>query len=477
MKPDFKKVLSAVVFGAVLLGAAACNSGAPAAQATAAAYSTTTAAAETTPTAAETTTTAAETTTTAAETTATEAETTTADEETEEEEPETSFTGIFYTPEDGFTPGVYRALNDEYEGSSYFYIRSNGTGGGILSQSEGIGVPFVYECDGNNVMFHMAAADDNTPAEVTEVGDDGTITLVFHYTNYVDGSVNDVANHLTYISDDPDNFVFYSSRDLMEMARAYYKNLTGVYMWEADCQEEEDHTISLHLYEFVEDHNSTAAWYFVDPLTGKGVDLLDNPVDLTEALPLLETPDDGVVRPKPWNPTVEQRQVMADDNDFFGVCYIGWIDPVVDRMDDYYGYVYHILEETGMTEEFAFIENMPTDRFVSSESGQEFYLVIPPELNGVTEVYSCSLSDSGELVEGDLLYTAEGSPFLLKCNVSEIYPDVCVHFTDTNGETTEWHPSISGDDGHVITTNTAEKNAHDFTRYDNLSSPERTPLN
>ena len=70
----------------------------------------------------------------------------------------------------------------------------------------------------------------------------------------------------------------------------------------------------------------------------------------------------------------------------------------------------------------------------------------------------------------DFLYHSEdGEPFLLKCNVSEIYPDAKVIFTDSKGDHAEWYPGLSGKDGTVITSNDTNKKVHDFTDYGNIS--------
>lgn len=172
------------------------------------------------------------------------------------------------------------------------------------------------------------------------------------------------------------------------------------------------------------------------------------------------------IEPAPWSPIVMQRQVMLDYNEFFGVRYLGWIDPSITGLDDK---VREILRSTGTAEDFEFTAEMPADRFVSTEGGQELYLVIPFDESGSVYVVPQAAPDEPVGEAEPLYHSEDGEPFLLKCNVSEIYADVKVIFFDINGEHSEWYPGLSGMDGSVITTNDTGKNVHDFTDYGNIS--------
>ena len=73
---------------------------------------------------------------------------------------------------------------------------------------------------------------------------------------------------------------------------------------------------------------------------------------------------------------------------------------------------------------------------------------------------------------GEVLYRSEtGSPILLKCNVSEIVPDVEVVIVDNKGNQLHWCPSLSGMDGSVA-VDSAEGKLYDFTIYPNDESVE-----
>ena len=268
---------------------------------------------------------------------------------------------------------------------------------------------------------------------------------------------------------------------LTEAAKAYYAGNHDGYMPSGvNIEPQEDGTYAIQIFDDLEDHTATLEWYFVDPTTMKGKNLQDEPVDLgmsggSESGMGYEIP--SKITPEPWDPPVVHRQVMLDEGEFFGVKYIGWIDPKVNDFDSFFGYIDHILDETGTYEDFEFTKDMPHDRFVSSENGQELYLVIPFDREG--SVYVVEQAAPGE-TPGEasewMYHSNDGAPFLLKCNISDIFPDVKVIFVDSSGDHAEWYPGISGRDGTVITTNDTDKKVHDFTIYDKLSSPDSAPL-
>ena len=66
----------------------------------------------------------------------------------------------------------------------------------------------------------------------------------------------------------------------------------------------------------------------------------------------------------------------------------------------------------------------------------------------------------------DTIYQQDdGAPFLLKCNVSDIFPEIRMIITDSNGDVFEWSPMISMRDGSVFLTGEDGRKAHDFTHY------------
>ena len=323
---------------------------------------------------------------------------------------------------------------------------------------------------------------DDATAEITGIVGTGEYGVRYLYvpsanvkTVSSDGSESNASpNENTILADGAYN-------GLIESAKAYYAgNHDGYVPTGASVEPQEDGTVAVQLFDDLDDHTATLEWYFIDPSTLKGTDLQGNAVDLDMSAGSENDTGNGIpakIIPEPWDPPVVHRQVMFDEGEFFGVRYLGWIDPKVTDFDSYSDYIGHILEETGTYEDFEFTKDMPHDRFVSSPDGQELYLVIPFDREGSVYVVEqvAPGEPPGEATEW-MYRSNDGAPFLLKCNVSEIYPDVKVIFLDSEGQHAEWYPGISGKDGTVITTNDTNRKVHDFTSYDKLANPDNAPL-
>ena len=64
---------------------------------------------------------------------------------------------------------------------------------------------------------------------------------------------------------------------------------------------------------------------------------------------------------------------------------------------------------------------------------------------------------------GQVYYRSDiGAPILLKCNFSDILPNTVVNIVDNEGNTLEWHPSISLKDGSINRYGVEDK-VYDFT--------------
>lgn len=186
--------------------------------------------------------------TTSAEETA--ADTSSAPEPTEE--PETD-NGQEYL----FKPGVWRG-ND-----GYYFFQEDG-GGQYLNFEYGIGVGFQREpYSQGSITFHMGAADNNTVFGISEMGED-SVTLTAS-----DGT----EDTLIFVCEgDSNTFIFYPNEDLKTMALEYYATKTGYTPQSAAAQNNPDGTVTIQLYDNLEDHNSTSAWYTIDPVTLIGTD-------------------------------------------------------------------------------------------------------------------------------------------------------------------------------------------------------------
>ena len=170
-----------------------------------------------------------------------------------------------------FRPGVWWAIDAGIDG--YYEICADGTGA-FVDQENGLGVGLTYEVFGNKVTFHKAAADVTDTAVVTAVSDT-EIDLTWD-----DGHTE----HWNYMSEGTlGGFTFYTNEQLGQMALEYYKAETGntVGHVAVNADPENPRTVNIQLYDSLGDHNSTAAWYFVDRFTAQGTDMLQNAVDLT----------------------------------------------------------------------------------------------------------------------------------------------------------------------------------------------------
>ena len=169
--------------------------------------------------------------------------------------------------------GVWWAIGDGID--SYYEICRDGTGA-VISQENGTGVGINYEVRGTGVTFQMGAVDAINEATLTATSaDELTVTFADGRTEFWSYMGNVTMN----------GFTFYSNEQLCGMARDYIQAAEG-YTPEnvaATADFEDPRTINIQLYDNLGDHNSTAAWYFVDRFTAKGRDLNGNEIDLTAA--------------------------------------------------------------------------------------------------------------------------------------------------------------------------------------------------
>lgn len=471
MKETSKNTLAAFVACASLLAAAGCAQNTPAASTTSAAA---TSAPETTK--------APETTTAAPETTAT--TTTTTTEETAEPEPEVTEAPadepVFDSDQKKhpFRLGVWIAKDEYMENGeidtydeSYYCFREGG-GGTVLSQTMGIGLPFSYEQDPDAALkcrFEMGAVDSFSDMEITSINGDNEVTV-----KWTDNGIIETWEYLAPI----DDFSFYSNASLEEMAKYYYGiYIDGTIPIEATAGIRPDATIDIKLYnpEVSADGSDWLTWFYIDRYTGKGHDMNGEPIDLTA--PAGSWPD----MPYPNNftamPAIPELNTLRENGEMLGFWYIGYVYP---QMNDYYDNwdVYReIYSKTGMDAKVPYLRSFPSDCFVATEDGQELYLLLPADIHGCITVTKLEYDETtGEQKEGEELYRKDDDlrPVLLKCNQSEIMPDVLVRVTDSKGQLLEWSPSISGENGKVV-TGQATHSLHDFTDYDHLMHPDNMP--
>lgn len=454
---------AALLTCAALLTASGCTENKPAAGNTSS--SETAAAPETTAAASETTTAAPETTT---------EKQTTVSETTLPEDTQAPITDGSYDADPvkhPFRLGVWISTDGNYESEyydeTYYCFREDG-GGSFLSQSMGIGLSFGYEMDADDPekgVFHKGAVDDNSYIEILSKEDD---KVKVKWTN------TGIEETWTYLSP-ADEFSFYSNFDLGEMAMRLY----GMSQY---CPENIDYKasienglISIRIFDPTETDStkSQLIWYSLNRYTGKGYDDNGNEVDLT----VLEGGWDDMPYPERFaaSPDLKQRHELIDEGAIFGFRYIGYVEPFMNSFYENRDAFIRLFESSGVLQDFRLLKSFPDYRFVHTDDGQELYFILPADEHGSLTVTKLEFdNDTGELKEGETLYSTDDQnyPILLKCNVSEIYPDVLVRMTDSSGRCAEWSPFVSGNDGTVSTANENGAIIHDFTDYGSLSLPE-----
>ena len=79
-------------------------------------------------------------------------------------------------------------------------------------------------------------------------------------------------------------------------------------------------------------------------------------------------------------------------------------------------------------------------------SDGDFYLIIPRDPNATVRLFR---NDMLTQTSSIFYEQPDGSPFVIGCNISDIFPDVTVEITTSDGEKVEFSPFISLEDGSV----------------------------
>ena len=173
----------------------------------------------------------------------------------------------------GQTSSLFQAGTWLSDQGQYWFFDAGEASGRTAGLEDGTGVPFAYTFDGAQAVFSIGIAGNDHSCDVTT--GENTLTL-----RWEDGATE----VLTYVSDQgSDQFQFHSNRELEELALAYYQAQnpgedTGGLT--AAAQTNEDGTVTIQVYRNLGDHNSNAAWYTVDRVTGQGSDGNGQAVDL-----------------------------------------------------------------------------------------------------------------------------------------------------------------------------------------------------
>ena len=94
------------------------------------------------------------------------------------------------------------------------------------------------------------------------------------------------------------------------------------------------------------------------------------------------------------------------------------------------------------------LENLETVQ----TKGDEWYIVIPRHSKATVKVNAVEIDENCNLHKSMLLAERDGRPFLLRCNVSELYCNVAISIEGKDGKPlVDYSPMISLKDGSVVT--------------------------
>ena len=130
--------------------------------------------------------------------------------------------------------------------------------------------------------------------------------------------------------------------------------------------------------------------------------------------------------PTPTELHSKRNNIPFENNQLYAVAYLGY--GVKENMDYYWE---NYLDE----------KELPNYFF----SGAEYYLIIPRYEDMEVRLYRNDLATMGKTLEQEC---EAGDPFIVQCNISDIFPDVTVEL-NYNGEIVEFSPYISLKDGSV----------------------------
>ncbi len=131
--------------------------------------------------------------------------------------------------------------------------------------------------------------------------------------------------------------------------------------------------------------------------------------------------------PVPNTDTSKIESIPFLDNQLYAVAYLGY-----NEMDELSFYIEKYLDS----------DNIP----IHYLSQGEYYLVIPRYSNMILKLYKNDM----ETMQSTLIFEEkEGRPFIIQCNISDIFPDITVSLT-YNEEIVEFSPYVSLKDGTIM---------------------------
>ncbi len=220
--------------------------------------------------------------------------------------------------------------------------------------------------------------------------------------------------------------------DFQALAMRYYGSRSNHIPEFIDVEQQDDGTVSIHLYDLFDGHTATCDWYYIDPNTAKGTDILGRDIDL------------NFKEAEMWSPEVEQRSKLSDNGSFCGISYICYMPGGMEYSQTNVA-LREMFLQSGALDEFGFISEVPEKNYASTSMGTELYLIIPRDPEAHVVVTQYDMDSDREL--GRIYSSYNGSPFLLRCNYSDISSDVRITVTDNEGVHQTFSPYISLMDG------------------------------
>ena len=157
------------------------------------------------------------------------------------------------------------------------------------------------------------------------------------------------------------------------------------------------------------------------------------------------------------NPGLKALREEILQNGTFGAAFIGYVGYDSTGAD-----LYDYLEYSATGQTYPFL----SDATLCMAEGQELYVIVP-QAGEQVKIYSSTINENGEYVDDvsdPLLEGGPGEIVLLRCNVSEIFPDTLVRL-EKDGKSYDYRPVISLKDGHIADTD----GCLDLTLYQDYS--------
>lgn len=159
----------------------------------------------------------------------------------------------------------------------------------------------------------------------------------------------------------------------------------------------------------------------------------------------------------PVDQMAELQQQLYDEGCLAAVAYLGSCEGNFMEIQAY-------LENSGLTEALPLLQELTSENFIETE-GLELYFVVTRDDVGLTVYRQGMDEDTYALTWEESLYVGyEPAPLLLRGNVSEIFPNLSLFIEGQGGETLDYSPCLSLEDGRLEKA----RLVLDMTPYDSI---------